>query len=660
VVPSGIARTSGLVLTIRACLSSLMDHTLRKMSRQPAELGPTQSAQPASEQPPSAHDEVSRTGREISLWIRVSWFVWLLLGLRLTVRGFDPDELEHLHAAFCLHSGQIPYRDFFEHHAPALYWLAQPALFLTGPRLTVLWILRLGMWLLATLAVLATTRIARRVLTGPAATVVPGLLLGSSVFFAKGVEFRPDIPAMLLLVVALEKVMQATAECLSGRVKDFARMNLWILALCAGGATLFTQKSIVPVVALGGSAWLVESLARRSLRWPRALCWMLGGVVVGWCGVLLAYRLMGGGQQFLDSTVFQLVRWSVVSEKLAVWRATLAADLLIWWLAACGLAAGLFRPAGWRWLQHKASSADWSDPPVSEFGAFTRDRITPAKAGTGVERLHSGKPVLATSTSLADGMRSVLVYVVLLATLLCLASLTVVKATFPQYYLLWFPWLVLTAGVGLQSLLAERPSGPHRISQGLGGLLLVIQLGWLLRGWIRGELGPFPHLTVENPLGMTLLAVAVFWLAWGLGWRGVLPDPRQRGLVWGGALALGYGVCRQLDLLVWSNSVQVQAIERLHTQVPPDGRVFDGFTGWGALRPHAYRIWWLNEFSMGLIPAPDLERELLELFDQRPPDAVLDDVNLQRLSPAVRVRIETGYAPVEPAPLRVRKSAANP
>jgi hypothetical protein len=115
-----------------------------------------------------------------------------------------------------------------------------------------------------------------------------------------------------------------------------------------------------------------------------------------------------------------------------------------------------------------------------------------------------------------------------------------------------------------------------------------------------------------------------------------------------------------LDLLAWSNSAQVRAIEKLHAQVPPGGRVLDGFTGWGALRPHAYRIWWLNEFSMGLIPARDLERELLELFDQKPPEAVLDDENLRRLSPAVRARIETWYEPVEPAPLRVRRSATAP
>ncbi len=36
-------------------------------------------------------------------------------------RGIDPDELEHVHAACAVAWGQLPYRDFFEHHTPALY-----------------------------------------------------------------------------------------------------------------------------------------------------------------------------------------------------------------------------------------------------------------------------------------------------------------------------------------------------------------------------------------------------------------------------------------------------------------------------------------------------------------------------------------------------------
>ena len=39
---------------------------------------------------------------------------------------FNPDEFWHLHSAWCLSRGMIPYRDFFEHHTPWLYFLLAP------------------------------------------------------------------------------------------------------------------------------------------------------------------------------------------------------------------------------------------------------------------------------------------------------------------------------------------------------------------------------------------------------------------------------------------------------------------------------------------------------------------------------------------------------
>jgi hypothetical protein len=44
----------------------------------------------------------------------------------LHVRGFDPDEFEHLHVAWYISKGFVPYRDFFENHTMALHYLLQP------------------------------------------------------------------------------------------------------------------------------------------------------------------------------------------------------------------------------------------------------------------------------------------------------------------------------------------------------------------------------------------------------------------------------------------------------------------------------------------------------------------------------------------------------
>ncbi len=41
-------------------------------------------------------------------------------------RWLNPDEFEHLHAAWCQSEGLMPYRDCFEHHTPWSYWLLLP------------------------------------------------------------------------------------------------------------------------------------------------------------------------------------------------------------------------------------------------------------------------------------------------------------------------------------------------------------------------------------------------------------------------------------------------------------------------------------------------------------------------------------------------------
>src|SRR6185503_953641 len=53
----------------------------------------------------------------------------LLLRLPLVERrGFNPDELEHTHFAWRMSEGQLPYRDYFDHHTPWLHALLAPLL----------------------------------------------------------------------------------------------------------------------------------------------------------------------------------------------------------------------------------------------------------------------------------------------------------------------------------------------------------------------------------------------------------------------------------------------------------------------------------------------------------------------------------------------------
>jgi len=59
--------------------------------------------------------------------------IFFLFGFRVFLsveHRFDPDEFEHIHAAWCIKQGQIIYKDFFEHHPPLFYFTILPLLHL--------------------------------------------------------------------------------------------------------------------------------------------------------------------------------------------------------------------------------------------------------------------------------------------------------------------------------------------------------------------------------------------------------------------------------------------------------------------------------------------------------------------------------------------------
>jgi len=670
--------------------------------------------------------------------------VWLLWFPLLALRGIDPDELEHLHAAFCVWRGDLPYRDFFEHHAPALYWLAWPLFIVHGPHLGTLWWLRGVMWLCtgctallisrprhlgrpdspvsgdlhphtprpnpherATVsplqAVAATPSSSAHVSLGsdgnpphrgsiPPVGLASLLWLGTTIAVSKGIEFRPDVPATTLLAGVMLLATSGSAHLPTLRVVSTGTVphagrafQLGWLGLCSGLATLFTQKAIVPLAALTAVLLLRAGMAHRDRRDALTALAIPLGVLGTWLLTGLGFAAVGAGSVFWDSTIAQLWRWSLRSGTWAHLRPTLLADGWFWGLAALGTIAALRR--------QPRPPGDADAPPVGD----------------------DPRPIVAG------------------AALLCGLSLWLVKATFPQYYLLWFPWLALPAAEGWQIVthwgkstparapapLANPPlaaatghlgtdlgtgpsanvwtgSGrsfgaapvaptedePHtpgtiadadwagRVatadggSRGLEGWLPVgvlllaamASLAGLARGLVQGSAGSLFALFQSSPTRFVALGWGVV-AALGLLALGARVRPRWLGLLL--AISLLQGVARQANLLAWSNRTQVEAIAAVQALVPEQGRILDGFTGWGALRPHAWHHWWLNEFSLALIPPDQLEAELLGLLSDSPPAAILDDAELQRLPPRVRQTIEQNYRPVTPVPLRLHSPGWN-
>src|SRR5438874_6211247 len=61
----------------------------------------------------------------VAAWLPVVALLILGVATRLA-HGFEWDELQLLHGAWRIAHGDVPYRDFFEHHPPLLHLLLAP------------------------------------------------------------------------------------------------------------------------------------------------------------------------------------------------------------------------------------------------------------------------------------------------------------------------------------------------------------------------------------------------------------------------------------------------------------------------------------------------------------------------------------------------------
>lgn len=137
---------------------------------------------------------------------RASLLTWSAIGLlyltgigasalHLTFGVFDADELQHAHIAWLIANGEVPYRDFWDHHGPLFGlvngWVLRVSA--AAPGIELLYWCRIHSALATACVVAGTWRVARALALPIAAGATAGALL-LSVFFVqdKGTECRPD------------------------------------------------------------------------------------------------------------------------------------------------------------------------------------------------------------------------------------------------------------------------------------------------------------------------------------------------------------------------------------------------------------------------------------------------------------------------------------
>lgn len=166
--------------------------------------------------------------------IVILFFYLLYFNLR---RPFGWDELEHIHSAFLISQGKIPYRDFFQHHHPLLWYIYSPIFLLFGESISTLIAIKILSFVIGVINIFLLYFVCKVFIKDFVWRVLSIVIFTSSIaFLLNGMEMRPD-NLMMLFVLLSFNFLQLFFE--KATIKF-----LIISGFSLGISFLFLQKSL--------------------------------------------------------------------------------------------------------------------------------------------------------------------------------------------------------------------------------------------------------------------------------------------------------------------------------------------------------------------------------------------------------------------------------
>ena len=517
----------------------------------------------------------------------------------LRTRTFDTDEFEHLHAAWSYHEGLLPYRDFFEHHMPGIYYLLSALMrrydivHQVNDTIAILFAARTLMSLFAGAVIVLTFMLGTRYGGKAVGWLSTAFLSLSVVFVGRSLEIRPDVPAAAFWVASQWALVNALATQDEGRT----RRRWWMLGGLMLGATLtFTQKALLAgpgFVIFAALYVLPRDPARSVLSRIVDLAVFVGTAAIPLLLLVWHFWMHGAVRSLVDGVLINNLGWIQELTALSTIRWMLLRDPLL-----CAFATAGFLSAGVQLI---------------------RDR---------------GRPLWRAA--------------IFLPTASLFAGMWLIPTPFPQYLLPVLPAASIFAAAFLRTALsgsADAHRDVDRLEWALAvpAFVIVAALGiWTAQPFFR-------HVAIYPLLGASA-AAAVLWLA-------------RRGQVDAAcAVAIVAVSSYSLQQFVWMadlrNSDALAKIRFIHASTTPADSVMDGFTGVGWFRPQASFYWMAAPGPLARIPPEETDRmvRMLGGCDAGPKIVILDEY-LGLLSPQVAPMVTAHYQPTAYPPLWLRNGS---
>lgn len=520
-------------------------------------------------------------------------FSWLLVAVLFVARVplllhrvYDVDEFEHLHAGLSVWRGEVPYRDFFEHHGPLTYYLTASLVGLAGATPSLLTANRLFSLAFLVVTLVGTWAQARRLGGRRAARWSLVWLLSWPLFNERSIEWRPDVIAIAALAIAGWIVVARGNDQRPKKGKDA------IAGLVAGAliglASLATLK-IAPFV-VGSTVGLVIVAGRA--RGGRILASGLAGAIIPWAIALGGFAFARAGQQFLYCTVWLPVTWTTPGS-----GEYFPGEPSTWSPGHLGFAAAALLVSLSSVIRRRPES-------VLALGVATQLAAAMAAPAVYLQFFLPAMPPLAilASSTASRWVRQRRFVVIALAVVAGFAI------SGPRYFELWIAqWPIVRADFHARNI------------DPINWFWIIDMAAIVLLGAGAIAFGARPTRGVAKGIAAAALLVAP------LGRMGVY---------------LAYSDNRpQRDDLLLVNAL-----------AGPDGKVMDGFSGLGCLRPHASYWWWINLHTAKLMDGlGGWDGVNLRLID-RDPSVVIFDAELQRFGTRITRELLSHYRPTTERP----------
>lgn len=201
--------------------------------------------------------------------ILVSVFYSLVIAHFPTQNG---DNIEHIHSSFLIANGSVPYRDFFQHHNPLLWYIFAPLVKFFQYNTTIAEIVCFISFLVFLKSLVYVYRICEEFLTDKFWALMATAMVAIPMYKLCAIDFRPDNYMVFCLIAGIYYFFSYLRDKKQGQLS--VSFVFWFVSF------LFAQKAVFPLLCMSGAVlYFLYKKEIPTRMFLKALFWpFLGGI----------------------------------------------------------------------------------------------------------------------------------------------------------------------------------------------------------------------------------------------------------------------------------------------------------------------------------------------------------------------------------------------